>query len=312
MKSFHEVSRAFYLEPLALEEGAMLSAHQYLFPRITGRIHDPVFESEAAQRDQPAPASNRGTGGMAHMRRTVAAPEYDWNAGVIKDSRYYWSADGRADVAVIPVYGMLSKGAGPFAESCMGVVNPDRVSHALDQAMSAREVKKIVFDINSPGGRVTYIPELAAKIREAAQTRGKTLFAFSDQMIASAATWIATQTNETVITTSASEGSIGTYLAFLNPKVAMQMQGYALEMFSKGTHKGLGLPGRDLTQADREYLQAGVDRVNAEFVAAVKAGRPKVTEEALRDAKMYDGVAAVKQGLADGVVTSWDEFLSLI
>ena len=92
----------------------------------------------------------------------------------------------------------------------------------------------------------------------------------------------------------------------------MQMQDYALEMFSKATHKGLGLPGRDLTQADREYLQSGVDRVNAEFVAAVKAGRPKVSEEALRDAKMYDGVAAVKQGLADGIVASWDEFLSLI
>ena len=220
MKSFHEISRAFYLEPLALEEGAMLSAHQYLFPRITGKIHDPVFESEAAQKDQAAPATNRMGGSMAHMRRTMAAPEMQssgpWSPPVIIDARYYWSAEGRPDVAVIPFSGMLSKGAGPFAESCMGAVNPDRIAHALDQAMAAREVKKIVLDITSPGGRVTYIPELAAKIREAAQTRGKTLYAFSDQTIASAATWLASQTNETIITTSASEGSIGTYLASLN------------------------------------------------------------------------------------------------
>ena len=316
MKSFHQIAAAFYLEPLALEEGAMLAVHQYLFPRITGKIHDPVFESEAAQKDQAAPASNRMGGSMAHMRRTMAAPEMQsngpWSAPTILDQRYYWSADGRPDVAVIPIVGMLSKGAGSFAESCMGVVNPDRILHAHDQAMAAREVKKIVYDTSSPGGRVTFIPELAARIAEGAKTRGKTLYAFSDQSIASAATWITSQTNEVIITPSASVGSIGTYLAFLNPKVAMQMQGYALELFSKGTHKGLGLPGRDLNQADREYLQSGVDRVNAEFVAAVKAGRPKVTEEALRDAKMYDGVAAVKQGLADGIVSSWDEFLSLI
>jgi ClpP class serine protease len=207
---------------------------------------------------------------------------------------------------------MISKGLGPFAESCFGAVNTDRIGYALDQAMAAKEVKKIVLDINSPGGRVTAVPELAQKVRNAAQTRGKTVIAFSDQTIASAATWLATQANETYITPSASEGSIGTYLAFLNPKVAMQMQGYSLEFFGKGTHKGLGLPGKDLTQADREYLQQGVDRVNELFVAAVKAARPKASEEALRDAKMYDGAAAVKQGLADGIVSSWDELTQLI
>jgi hypothetical protein len=32
----------------------------------------------------------------------------------------------------------------------------------------------------------------------------------------------------------------------------------------------------------------------------------------LRDAKMYDAADAIKQGLANGLVTSWDEFVSLI
>jgi signal peptide peptidase SppA len=316
MKSYHEVSRAFYLEPLALAESAMLAVHQFLWPRITGKIHDPVFESEAAQKDQAPPASNRMSGALAHMRRQMAAPETQssgpYSPPVIVDARYYWSAEGHQDTAVIPVVGMLSKCAGPFAESCMGAVNPDRISHALDQAMAAKEVKNIVIDANSPGGRVTYMPELAAKIKRAADTRGKTLYAFSDQTIASAMTWLASQVNEVIITPSASIGSIGTYLAFLNPKLAMSMQGYSLEFFGAGTHKGLGLPGKDLTQADREYLQTGVDKVNAQFTSAVKAARPKVTEEALRDAKMYDGKDAVKNGLVDGIAESWDEFLSLI
>jgi len=316
MKSYPEIFQRFYFEPLAMEEGAMFACHQFLYPRLTGKINDPVFESEAAQRNEAPPASNRLGGTMAHMRRQMAAPEMQssgpFSPPVIVDARYYWSAEGRSDTAVIPVVGMLSKGAGPFAESCMGALNPDRIAYALDQAMAAKEVKNIVLDVNSPGGRVTYIPELAAKIKEAADTRGKTLYAFSDQTIASAATWIASQANEVIITTSAAVGSIGTYLAFLNPKVAMQMQGYSLELFSKGTHKALGMPGRDLTQADREYLQAGVDKVNAQFVEAVKTARPKASEESLRDAKMYDGKDAVKHGLADGIVGNWEEFLALL
>lgn len=316
MKSFPQIARAFYLEPLAIEEGAMMSIHQFLMPRITGKVVDNVFETEAAQRDQAPPASNRMGGSLAHMRRQMAAPEMQSNgpfsAPTILDSRYYWSADGKADTAVIPIVGTLVKGAGPFSESCMGAVNPDRIGYALDQAMSAKEVKKIVLDINSPGGRTTYIPELAAKVRQAATTRGKTVYAFSDQMIASAATWIGSQANEVIITSSASVGSIGTYLAFLNPKIAMQMAGYSLELFKQGTHKALGMPGQDLTQEDRAYLQSTVDKINAQFVSAVKAGRPKASEEALRDAKMYDGADAIKQGLADGVVGSWEEFLSLL
>ena len=309
MKTYPQIARAFYLEPLALEEATMLSIHMFLWPRITGQMNDVAFAPLAAQ--TAPPPTNKLERGASHLRREVAQPAYDQN-GNITDPRYYWSAEGKPNVAVIPLNGMISKGAGSFEEACMGLVNPDRISHALAQAVAAKDVNTIVLDVGSPGGRTTYIPELAAQIRAATETRGKTVYAFSDTMIASAAQWIASQCDETIITGSAQVGSIGTYLAFLNPKVAMQTQGYSLELFSQGTHKGLGLPGRDLTQADREYLQGTVKKINDQFTAAVKAGRPKVSEEALRDAKVYDGPDAMKQGLADGVVGSWDEFLSLI
>lgn len=207
---------------------------------------------------------------------------------------------------------MISKGAGMMAEWCMGAVNPDRIGHALAQAMADRDVKSIVFDGNSPGGRTAFMPELSAQIHEASKTRGKSLYWFTDQVTASAAYRLASQCNEIILTPSAAVGSIGTFMAFLNPTIAMQTAGVKMEMFSQGTHKGIGVPGRELSQADRAYLQAAVDRDNASFVADVKRGRPKATEEALRDAKMYVGVDAVKQGLADGIESSWDSFLALL
>jgi ClpP class serine protease len=315
MTSYPQITRAFYFEPLALEESQMLAIHMFLWPRITGQLKDFNPDIQQAQKDG-APATNRMGGSLAHMRRQMAGPEMQSNgpfsAPTLIDERYYWSADGHPDTAVIPLNGMISKGAGLFAEMCMGVTNPDRISHALGQALAAKDVKNIVFDMGTPGGRTTYIPELSAQIKAAKDTRGKTLYAFTDTMIASAGMWLAGQCDEIICTGSSGLGSIGTYMAFLNPKVAMQTQGYSLELFSKGTHKALGLPGKDLTQADREYLQGIVDKLNAQFVSAMQSGRPKASEEALRDAKMYDGPDAIKHGLADGLVSTWDEFLSLL
>lgn len=305
--NFHHVARAFYYEPLALEESTMLACHMYLWPRITGKVQDSAPFVEAKQ-----PGQNDVKLALApHMRRQMAAPLYDRDCNMV-DENYFWSVEGKPGVAVIPLNGMIMKGASSFAEACMGVVNPDRISHALAQAVANSAIRQIVFDMGSPGGRTTFTPELAAQIRAAASMRGKTVWAFTDTMIASACEWMASQCNEVVMTASAQIGSIGTYLAFLNPKLAMDREGMKLELFSRGTHKALGLPGRELTHADREYLEAMVDKLNVEFVAAVKAGRPNVSEEALRDAKMYDGPDAIKHGLADGIVSSWDDFMSLL
>ena len=313
--NFHHVARAFYFGPLALGASAMMACHMYLWPRITGAVQDSMPFMEAAA-EKGSPQHNKYDGTMAHMRKQIAGPAVQSNGPfappTILDSTYYWQIDGKPGVAVIPMNGMLSKGAGPFAESCMGAVNPDRINHALQQAIAAKDIKTIALDVGSPGGRTTAIAETADLVRQATQTRGKTVYAFTDTLIASAAEWICSQADEVIMTSSAQIGSIGTYLAFLNPKVAMQTQGYSLELFSQGTHKALGMPGRDLSQADRAYLQGTVDKVNIQFTSAVKAGRPKASEEALRDAKMYDAADAIKQGLADGIVSSWDEFVSLI
>ena len=313
MINFPLLARSFYMEPLALEEGAMLACHMYLWPRITGAVSDQAAFVEAAEK-MNTPQHNKYGGAAAHMRKQRAEPVQQWTGTGLQtvDTNYFWSIDGKPGVAVIPMNGMISKGMSPFAESCMGAVNTDRVNYALQQAMADKSVKQIVLDVGSPGGRTTGVAETAALVKQAAEMRGKTVWAFTDSLCASAAEWIASQANEVIMTGSASMGSIGTYLAFLNPKVAMQTKGYNLELFSQGTHKAVGMPGRDLSQADREYLQAGVNKINAQFVAAVKGGRPGASEEALRDAKMYDAQDAIKQGLADGMVASWDEFVGLI
>ncbi|MBL9115523.1 MAG: S49 family peptidase [Verrucomicrobiaceae bacterium] len=307
--TYPHIARMFYAEPLALELQAMMTIHTWLWPRTTGQIVDaaglqPMNAAKSANSVQ--------LGGFnAHRRRTFAMPSTD-GFGSVTDDRYYWSVEGREDIAVIPISGMIMKGASSFEESCFGAVSTERIGHALQQAVSAKEVRHIVLDISSPGGRVTGVKELGEKIAAATQVRGKTVSAFTEELVASAAYWLASQADQILTTSSGSLGSIGTYLAFFNESVAMQTKGIKLEVFRQGKHKALGLPGMDLTQEDRQYLQDGVNKINAQFVAAVRAGRGKVSEEAVTDAKVYDGPGAIAQGLADGLVSSWEEFISLL
>lgn len=306
------LSRAFYMEPIALEEGTMLSVHAWLWPRVTGQIESPLVISAAA-----AGSNSIIPEWSPHTRRTMLGPTRSENGNII-DPRYYWSVDDRPDIAVLPVSGMIMKGAGFFQEACMGAVSTERISYAVQQVAAAKEVKNVVFDVNSPGGVVTGVNELATQVRDLAAMRGKNVYVFADQMVASAAYWLASQADMIVTTPSAQVGSIGTYLAFLNEKVKMQTQGVNLELFKSGTHKGLGLPGGDITQENRAYLQARVDDLNTQFVAAVKAGRPKISAGGVTHAAMYSGVSTVagassiNHGLADGIVANWDEFLKMI
>ncbi len=291
------IFQAFYCEPMALEQGHFYSLHNFLLSRMSGG---------SAELMQALPPEKPGKFG--HQRASIASPTRLASGEV--DGRYYYTAPGRPDVAVIPWNGVMAKNAGFLQEACMGMVSHDRISHATHQAMAAPEIKTIVFDVSSPGGQVVGTPELASLIRAAGEA--KMTYSFVDYMMASAAVYAGIQSRETYMTASSSIGSIGTILGVLDDSVRMGMEGLKLELFFAGKHKAMGRPGQKLTDADREYLQATVNSANQKFVSAVKQARPQVAKEVLTDAKMYDGQQAVQLGLVDGLVSGWEEFVSLL
>lgn len=312
------LAQKFYLEPIALEQSAMLAIHAYLWPRVTGQIDAPQVITAAADGSKPYAVGGVG----AHRRPTMAAPTTvsngPFSAPTVTDSRYFYTLDGKPGVAVVPISGMIMKGATSFQESCMGAVSTERIQHAIGQATADKNIKTLVLDIGSPGGQVTGVSELAKSIKAFSDARGRNVYAFTDTMAASAAYWLASQANEIVMTQSAQVGSVGTYLAWLNENVRMQTQGVKLELFSAGKYKGLGLPGKELSQDDRVYLQQRVDDLNAQFVSAVKEGRPKISQSGVTDAAMYPGVStiggasAIAHNMADGIASSWEEFVALL
>jgi signal peptide peptidase SppA len=298
------IFQAVFCEPLALETGHFYSLAAFLLPRMAGQASvadlSRISDLSAAVEDK----SHK----FGHQRSGMAAPRAKSDGSV--DTRYYNTLDGRSDVAVIPWNGVMAKGAGWLQEACMGMVSHERLTHALNQAIAEPAVQTIVLDIGSPGGTVVGTPELAALVQFAGTQ--KSTVAFVDNMMASAAVYAGIQANETYLTPSARIGSIGTILGVLDNSVQMQMQGLKMEVFSEGKHKAIGMPGRSLTEEDKTYLQSIAKEANTEFQAAVKQARPDVSPEALTGAKMYVGKQAVRAGLADGIVSSWEEFISLL
>ena len=92
-----------------------------------------------------------------------------------------------ADTAVIAVHGFLDQHRGLLEALGMGV-SCDTINAALNDALDDPAVKRIVLDIDSPGGSVYGVGELAASIRAARAQ--KPIVAIANSLAASAAYWL--------------------------------------------------------------------------------------------------------------------------
>ncbi len=297
-----------YFEPLSVEPSVFQAMHATIWPRIVGGHSLENLELQAAGSGQNSKVYRNP---YSSRRATQLFPSVDRMSGQVVNDEFFYRLEGKSNVAVIPIYGVLAKNAGLLQQVCMGFCDINPIAHAVNQAAKAKDVSTIVLDIASPGGQVKGIRETASAVRAAAKTRGKTVYAFSDENMASSAYYLGSQANEIYVTPSATVGSIGTYLAWLDPTMKLAMEGLKLEFFGAGQHKGMGLPGKPLSEGDRVLLQATVDEFNGWFTSAVQGARPKVVNATMQG-QSFSGERAVGVRLADGICDTWDEFIDLL
>jgi protease-4 len=119
----------------------------------------------------------------------------------------------------------------------------------------------------------------------------------------SAAYWIAAASDRVIVSGSASVGSIGVYLAFMDQSAAAAAAGIKPVVISSGPLKGLGIPGTSLTEEQAAYLQNEVNAIAADFKASVRDKRRLVKDEDMQGQAMQGKVAAAK-GLVTGLAPS--------
>lgn len=210
-----------------------------------------------------------------------------------------------AGVQVIPVYGVLAHRAYAVANTSRPLTSTEALAGAFRAAAADPEVGTIVMDIDSPGGSVFGVQELAETI---ASIRGqKRLVAVANNTAASGAYWIASQADEIVVTPSGMVGSIGVIVPHTDNSAAYEKMGVKRTYVTYGRFKAEGNDTGPLDDEARGKLQEMVNAYGAAFTKAVAKGRGVPVETvrgpAFGEGRMQLAREAVANGMANSVGT---------
>lgn len=199
-------------------------------------------------------------------------------------------------VVVIPIMGIISQRVGMLEEISTSAVSTERVAQYFEDAINDDSVKAIVLRIDSPGGSVYGVEELAQKIYQA---RGKKpIIASVDSLAASAAYWLASAADEIRITPGGEAGSVGVYTMHFNYAQALEAKGVEVSIIKAGEFKAEGNPYQQLSDEAKEKIQADIDHYYDKFVSAVSRHR-------------NEGVSTVKENYGKGRTEVADKALKL-
>jgi signal peptide peptidase SppA len=202
----------------------------------------------------------------------------------------------------MPIYGVISKRM-DLMSAMSGGTSVDQLTSQFRDALADPEVGAIVFDVDSPGGSVDGITELANEIRAA---RGqKPMAAVANPTMASAAYWLASQADEVIASPSAIVGSIGVIGMHVDVSAQDAMLGEKVTLITAGDGKANGNEHEPLTDEARGELQAMADDYYGLFVNDVAAARGVKATQVTSSwkAQAFTAKKAQAAGLVDRVET---------
>jgi signal peptide peptidase SppA len=234
-----------------------------------------------------------GVDAVAARMRADRKAEVDGEAGATQ-SRLPYQMVG--DVAAIQVSGPISKESNSF-----GGASTVEARLAIESALRDPAVKGILLHIDSPGGSVAGVGDLADDIHAANQV--KPLVAYIEDTGASAAYWLASQAGKVYASRHAEVGSIGVYSAIHDSSKAAEDAGVKAYLVTSGGIKGAGYPGTKVPEQAIASLQKQVDGVNDLFLEAIMRGRGLTAEQAkaINTGETWGAKEAQRLGLIDGV-----------
>ncbi len=216
-------------------------------------------------------------------------------------------ANGRTGggIAVLPLYGVITQRGNMVDDvSGPGSVSTQSFAAALQDALNDDTVGSILIDIDSPGGSVYGVGELADLIYQA---RGqKAVIAIADSLAASAAYWLGCAASEFYVTPGGEVGSIGVWQAHFDYSQAYAAEGVAPTLISAGKFKVEGNPYQPLDEEAKAFMQSRVDDYYTAFTKAVSRGRGVPigqVRDGMGQGRVLGADAALAQKMVDGIMT---------
>lgn len=209
---------------------------------------------------------------------------------------HFVTSDG---IAIIPVLGTLVQRGG-MADAASGFTSYQEVGAQIAAAEADRGVRGIVLDMDSPGGEVAGMFDMAATI--AAST--KPVYAHANELAASAAYMLASASQKINVAQTGKVGSVGVVMLHMDQSAKDAKQGIKYTAIYAGDRKVDGNPHEPLSSEARSIAQAQVDSLY-ELFAGKTAEYRGIGVDAV---KQTQGAAltaqdAVDVGFADGIAT---------
>lgn len=258
---------------------------------------------------------------MPERLNALAGVVTRWSAGVpaeaqimdriqadrmIRESRRQAAAvQSSGGIALLPLYGVVTQRGNMVDDvSGPGSTSTQQFSSALRQLLADDTVGQILIDIDSPGGSVYGVAELADEIQSARSQ--KPIVAVANSLAASAAYWIGCAASEFYVTPGGEVGSIGVWQAHQDYSQALEESGVKTTLISAGKFKVEGNPYSPLDADARSFMQSRVDDYYAAFTKSVARGRGvsvAQVREGMGQGRVLGADAALAQSMVDGVAT---------
>lgn len=204
-------------------------------------------------------------------------------------------------IALVRASGAIVSGRAsdsPFDEESLA--NAEDVVDALESAASARDVKAIVFRIDSPGGTYPAADAMADAVARA-RASGKPVVVSMGDVAASGGYLAAVRADAIVAQATTITGSIGVFGMWPVAADLLKSLGISVERLQAGTNAGLYSTFQPPTVAQRAAIERELDTIYAAFTSQVRDAR-KLDGARLDDAargRVFSGSDAKQAGLVD-------------
>ena len=203
-------------------------------------------------------------------------------------------------IAVFYALGPMMKSVGSLQDGTSTV----RLRQQIRAALKDSAVVGGLLVLDTPGGTVKGNRDLADELARFDQH--KPLFAFGEDMVASAGVSIASQARKVFVNNStALYGAMGTYSVLYDESGAAEKLGVKVHVIKAGEFKGMGEPGTPVTAEQLLEAQRIVTSLNQAYLELIARGRgmDAGSVQAIADGRIHPASEAHRMGLIDGVQT---------
>ncbi len=183
------------------------------------------------------------------------------------------------------------------------ILSPQDTVHDLKKFGGDSSIKAIILHVNTPGGGAAASEEIYREVRRIRDEKKKRIVASIETVGASGGYYVSSGANKIFANEASIVGSIGVIAEWYNYEELIKWAKLKAITLKAGEFKDTGSPTREMTPAEREYMQGLIDNMHQQFIHAVADGRKMKDEEikSIANGKVWTGQQAKDLKLVDEI-----------